>query len=350
MREGPYRVSAGHGSSTNRRPWSPLTRAGRVIWGVTGVLAHILGFFMNIGGCYSDWKGRRLPDVDIAFFEETSDGRLEIVDPNEVQVLVGGDEVLSGRIPITLNLAIRNTGSEVLEVVRVELSYDSGLEVASDGKAKIDPDNRLLIYEHEIGTLEDVNQYTPLETIDTVYVPFNFKIVPAIVVSRDGVPEYYLAIDGYEDPTFAAKTVSFGLKVYSRDRPTVNGLVTFHIQPGIGLVTPYDVSDSIQQSIAPDDLQLFRDLSSAAVVTIEQWKVEQPNGGHLISYHKVRFRNGIYQVILVDGQMRKVIGDDGADGTVEWLLWDQTFDGVPDRKFSLTPPSPMIDWPKHAAR
>ena len=102
------------------------------------------------------------------------------------------------RIFIPVNLAISNRDQEDLEVVRVELSYDSKFEITSSGKTKIDPDGKRLIYEHEIGTLSNVDNFTPIQSVDVIAVPYSFSVIHTIVRTNDGVPLYLVTLAGYD--------------------------------------------------------------------------------------------------------------------------------------------------------
>jgi hypothetical protein len=216
------------------------------------------------------------------------------------------------------------------------------LKVQSAGKAKIDPNNQFLVYEHSIGTLESVEFYTPLETIDTIHVPFVFHVVPAIVRSNDGVPFYLVTIVGYEGQHFADKVVQLGVRIYCKDRPTLNGVIRFHLRASVQLIglsdSPPDIID-----VTKEDTSLFHRIPSTSEL-LEHWKRQDSKEGFLVDYNKVKYVGGIYQYILIDGVVRRVNADTNADGLLDYEMYDSTGDGLPEKKAIPSKPEIMLDW------
>ena len=222
-----------------------LKRHWGILSGAFVAAATILGFFLDIGGLYSSLQNKLMPKVELAFFEEDKDGHLEIISPNDVQLSITFEDVISNRISFPVNLAIRNNEDKPLDVVRIEIRYDNTFEVESSAKAKIGPQNRMLIYEHDIGILENIDVYTPLQTIDIIHVPYKFLILPMVVLTKDGVPLYFLEIAGMGERFFSDKVFRFQITVFCKDRPPVKGIVDIRIPPRIQDVPWYRTDPSI---------------------------------------------------------------------------------------------------------
>jgi Rho termination factor, N-terminal domain len=139
-----------------------------------GLFASGVALIFLINHYYPNIKSLQ-PKYRLAWYQETN-GRLSLVDPSKINRTLTADDIYSNRLHVPINLAIRNEDKVPLEVVRVELTYPKKLgEVRSAGKARIDPANRKLVYEHYIGTLENVGEFTPLQSVDVIEIPFRSR-------------------------------------------------------------------------------------------------------------------------------------------------------------------------------
>jgi hypothetical protein len=318
-----------------------------VFFAIFGGIAVVVGFLADVGGLYSTWQNKQPISVGIAWYEK-KDTSLRLVPLDAVIVELAPEDVFNQRVSIPVNLAIANKEAAPLEVVRVELNYDKNLKVESTGKVKIDPSNELLVYEHTIGTLESLGFYTPLETIDTIHVPFVFHVVPVIARSRDGVPFYLVTIVGYEGQKFADKVVQLGVRILCRDRPALTGVIRFHLRAGVQLIGLSDIPPNIID-VNKEDVALFQRIPLASEPLVH-WKRRDSKEGFLVDYNKVKFSGGIYQYILIDGVIRKVNADTDADGRLDYEMFDSTGDGLPEKKAIASKPEAMLDWPEYAMR
>ena len=173
------------------------------------------------------------PNVEVAFFKVSEDGSLRLVDSQGVEIEVTMEDLLDGVVRIHINLAVKNTDRQTLEVTRVELTYEEGLEVQSAGRAKIDPQDRSIVYEHDIGTLErNIDLYTPLEALDKVIVPFNHYLIDTIALTKDGVPVLTtVAMGSAEGTLYSEVVITVGVRIYSRGRQPLEGQINFILPP-----------------------------------------------------------------------------------------------------------------------
>jgi hypothetical protein len=166
------------------------------MWAALGAVALLLGFVTDLGGMRSWLQSSRTPDTEIKYFEK-KDGRYELIDPTQVVLRPKYEEVSKGYLSVPLNLAVRNKEAKPLEAVRVEISYPEGLKIVPAGNPKIDPQNRVLIYEHDVQDIQAVGNYTPLKTIDTIYIPYYFDHSTGIHINPDGgVAELWRSVTG----------------------------------------------------------------------------------------------------------------------------------------------------------
>lgn len=324
--------SAGY-SAPGRSRWQWIV-------GLLVFLAGVIAFFNDAFGFWTAIRNMFEPNVSIAFYQE-KDGMLQIIPPDRVVVELDVQDIISNRVPVALNLAIHNNEDRPMEVTGVEIAYDRELEVISNGRLKIDPDNNVIIYEHSIPTLQAVESYTPLETIDTLIIPFRFLIVPTVVMSADGVPIQIVSLLGYEGSRFADKTVRMNVRIFVKDRPVVSGIITMTLRANIELISGFPVSHRVE--VTPQDLQHVNDLLRNSE-NLDHWSKRDARGGYVVSFNKVRFENGIYQLVLIDDQLRHVLADQDADGYIDYQLMDTTRDGRCDQKFVIDEPTIMLDW------
>jgi len=122
-------------------------------------IATALGFYLDVGNLRSQRATLRPPAADIVFFEKGKAG-YKLIDPMNVVLNPSGDEVSKKQFAVPINLAVRNQESTRLEATRIEIYYPRNVRVKPAGKPRIDPGNRVLIYEHDLEDLQAVDNYT----------------------------------------------------------------------------------------------------------------------------------------------------------------------------------------------
>jgi len=138
--------------------------------------------------------------------------------------------------------------------------------------------------------------------------------------------------------------VPIGVKVYCRERPTLNGVIRFHLRASVQLI---GLSNNYPTwlDLTKEYLTLFKRIPLQSELVVH-WKERDAKEGFVIDYNKVRYRGGVYQYILIDGVMRRVNADTDADGRIDYEMYDSTGDGIPDRRLTVSPPEFMLDWTK----
>jgi hypothetical protein len=325
-----------------------VRQAARITWwnryhnhfyGTAGVTALILGVVFYLYPLPQAPKAP--PELQLAWYQQTPSG-LRLLDPADVTVEVGVDEMLANRIKVPINLAVSNRDNEPLRVVRVELSYPRDIEVVSEGKARIDPAGRVLIYEHDIGTLENIAHFTPLERVDTISIPFKFVPVPTIAISADGVPIYTVVIAAF-DGIFADKKVTLRARVLCEDRRPAVGTIDVLLKAGIQMVLDFGEGKTVDATAR--DKELFASPLPNGWQIQAAWNAALPDGRE-IDYKKAKKDQSVVQFIEVQRVRRKIMVDGDGDGNLDFAIIDTTGDGIADKKFISTSRHPMMDWPK----
>ena len=159
---------------------------------------------------YSPVPSRSVPDLELAWYLKRG-AKVEIVPFETFRQTIRGNDVIDKGLRIPIQLAVSNPREERLDNVRVHIRYPSAVEVSSEGSPKYDQSGKTHMYEHKIGTLEQIKDYTLLRTVDVVYIRQLFEGTRSITLSETGVPEYRLEISPERTcPTF-----------HSRLRPTL---------------------------------------------------------------------------------------------------------------------------------
>ena len=289
-------------------------------------------------------KGELPPNLAIAWYKSTDSG-LELVNPNDIQIFLDPEEVIKNRLRMPIQIAVSNRENSSLKVVRIELSYSKNLQVFSEGKARIDPNSNLLIYEHEIGTLENVGHFTPLEQVDTIFIPFQFFVDGFITLLKDDIPIYMTTIVG--ESFFEDRTIRLGIRVYCEDRPTINTLIRIHIDADFNSV--FDTQNGVDSELSNKDFELFSSSFPASII-VNQWQQKIKPPGKLVEYKMIHYPSGDFQLVSVDHILRRLVADTNKDGNMDFILLNNDDDVEPDIKLIFPEPLPMRDWEKEAAK
>jgi hypothetical protein len=294
----------------------------------------------KILGIVSPLPTQTPPSIELMYYEKTKSG-LKLVDSNEIEISLEPEDIINQRVQFPLQIAVRNRDKVPLKVVRVELSYPKELNVISTGNAKIDPKEHLLIYEHEIGTLENIGYFTPLKTIDIVSVPFHFMVDSFVMQTRDGVPHWMVTIIGVEG-LITEKIVVLGVRVFCEGRPPAEGMVRLRLAGKVQIFTDFDNSNLTD--LTEEDKRFFRE-GLLGSQELDQWESKITPSGDVIGYSKVSLERRVAQYITVNKTLRKLIVDDNSDGWLDFTLIDENGDGEADLKVIFNR-WPMIDWKK----
>jgi hypothetical protein len=221
--------------------------------------------------------------------------------------------------------------------VRVEISYPEGLRILPAGNPKIDPHNWVLIYEHDIEDVQAVDNYTPLKTIDTIYIPYYFDHSTEININPDGgVAELSLSVTG----TRARHShLELGVRIYTKGRPTLSQKVKFTVQES----APPSKQKSIRAKPTGQDKDLFREVARQATHAPNKWVGSDMGKSHKLMYRHVSYRGGVFGVLLIDNSVNYIIADLDGNGFIDYTVEDTIDPGRPDRKFTPLGLEPMVD-------
>uniref|UniRef100_UPI001C71F33C hypothetical protein n=1 Tax=Stieleria mannarensis TaxID=2755585 RepID=UPI001C71F33C len=290
-----------------------------------------------------------LPEIEFGWYQYTESG-LVLEEPDSLKIAVNDTDILNNEVRIPIQIALRRNDPWPLEVVRVELGYPKGMKVSPGGKARIDENESLILYEHSIGTLSEVDTYTPLERVDVVTIPFKFITDRTIVQTSEGIPHmttWILGIEGFVD----SKPIRFRVRVFCKNRPPIYGLVNIGLAGKFQFFTDVDEMAEIREGdeLSEADRMLFVD-EFAGAHEEDQWSQAVNPSGDMIRYRKLTTGDAVLQVLDVNDQRRKLNVDGDADGGVDFTLADSTGDGRADLKFVSTRYWPMVDWSENAAK
>jgi hypothetical protein len=329
-----------------RRPWWRRHRFRKTLkvfgvgFAILTPIATALGFYLDIGDFRSQRAASRPPAADIVFFERGKDG-YKLVDPMNVVLNPTADEINRKQFAVPINLAVRNQESEQLEATRVEIYYPKDVKVKPTGKPRIDPDNRVLIYEHNLEDLQAVDNYTPLDTVDTLYFPFSIDYSTGIAVGPDlSIAELMIGSQWVRFPN----GLELNVKVFARGRPPLNGRIRLLIGERAG--DPSPSGEFKEGTLTAKDLTLFHHLGREMRTAPNKWVARDLGKSHLLMYRKLRYRGGTFGLLIIDGKLRQVAADVDTDGYLDFNLVDTTAPGSPN--FITTPLAPerMFDTPK----
>jgi hypothetical protein len=130
---------------------------------------------------------------------------------------------------------------------------------------------------------------------------------------------FSLTLVGLPKGAAAQRDIDLGIAVYFKDRPPVKDKKTIKmfalagIQPGLPSLRRY------ARPLDRSDVCLFRHPPSGAV--LDQWQGRYSSEGPLFQYKKVRVERALYQLVFVNGKLRRVIADVNGDGLVDFELW-----------------------------
>jgi hypothetical protein len=292
-----------------------LKRPISIVIGIAAFIAGVLAFYLDWGDFRTQSHEKKTPDVEIQFFRKES-GK-PVLSPSGPELVTSQEDVKKNRAVVPLNLAVHNLEPKALQGARIELSYPDGLEVKPGGDPKIDPQNRTLIYEHQLRILEPVGNYTPLDTVDTIQVrAYYLRFLD--VEERNGLPTYFQVFTPVFPPN-NVKEIEIGVRFFSEGRPPKAEKIKLTFRPKLEFAA--DLAESDYDNVTTsDDITLFtKSLLSRSARTLDEW-VGKNGNGKMVAYRKVSDRSGIYQFIKIRGGAARIIADTDRDGFVDWEL------------------------------
>jgi hypothetical protein len=182
-------------------------------------------------------------------------------------------ELSKGYAAIPINLAIRNLEEGRLEATRVEITYPKGLRITPKGRPKLDPRNSTVIYEHELRSLDPVASFTPLDTIDVIYVEHSIQGLRSTLIIHDNtsVVEDSAAVE-VMGPPYAA---DLRVRLFSRSRPPLEAKLHISVDASQAFNNSPEPEDSdVPALLTNSDATLFRAVSKRLVTAKRVWDVK----------------------------------------------------------------------------
>jgi hypothetical protein len=325
-----------------KKNWKELVSLSTIIL-VVGFLSDSLGLFDKI----RSWTK---PNVELVYFVYDLKGYPIVNDSDYINIDLTNEIIESQIIEIPINLAFRNRGNERLEFVKLEIRYGRDLTVISNGTQKIDPFNNVIIYEHYLGTIENVESYTLIENVDILKIPFHFSFFPVLALSKDGVPLYYSVMVGSKENSPQKEIITLDLTLFCSNRKPINGKMVFVIKPIINYYLPSDISKFSTEDISEKEKDLFHTNIIERFDIVKHWKKQASDDLRYYEYFLVQDTNDLYQFILVDDQVRLVNVDHGKNHTIDYMIIDNNKDGNPNLIYTPNPAFPLINWEEKAIR
>jgi hypothetical protein len=318
-------------------------------WSVIGIVATLLGFAMDLGGCRSYLVSLTQPKLEIAYFTKDDKGRLTISDKGAVDLNLTQEDLENGKIQVPLNFAIRNLGSESLEDVRIHIKYGKDFEIIPMGTPIIDATGRQYIYEHNIKFLEPIDTYTPLETVDIVRIPFSFRILPIVTLAKGEVPIYFQILLG-SSPDEIEKIFALDVDIYSKDRNPIHGTIYLKVPLGMDIIGDDEAKGEYAPMSHADDV-FFSQASTQTIGTVDYWERIDEVTNKLITYRKIQTSTSIFQVITIGQQVRRIIVDEDSDQLVDYEFYVPSDEnGIIQKIVHLEGKKKMVTWLKDTTK
>lgn len=280
-------------------------------------------------------KSQIEPTYKLAFYTNNN-GQIKIVSPDSIKVNITDIDIRNSQIKLPINIAVSNAENEPLEVVKVEIFYPSNLNVISKGKLKIAPNENAIIYEHEIGTLTNIDEFTPLGTIDTIKIKRRFIGVESGVIFKDSIPAYSNILTD-DSILRTSKIINLKLRITCKDRPPIEASFDYHLPTT--LKTYFDLPTNIKtRTKLPEITYHF----PKKLVNIDSWSIKLDNS--LLDYQKLKSGKTTYQIISLNKVIRRINVDSDSNGLIDTLYFDKNNNNYLDMMVVGDRTTFMWDW------
>jgi hypothetical protein len=312
-----------------------------VLASIISAALTLLGHALNIDQAISRWTSHKSPTVQIKYFKKQG-SNYDFIEPENVVLLPSQRELTRNYVAVPINLAVRNLEESRLEATRVEITYPKGLRVTPQGRPKIDPQNNTLIYEHELRSLDPVESFTPLDTIDVIYMEHSIKGLRNTLLIHDNtsrvVSSAAIEVMG---PPYA---VDLKVRLFSRNRPPLEAKLHISVDASQAFDSPKESEDSLVPALLTNsDAALFRAVSKRLVTAKRVWEVKVRGKSMTFALAKTRYRQGFYNGLLLGGKVTEIHVDSDGDGMLDYVLGDTTNPRSPDQKWVPSQPEPLTD-------
>lgn len=327
-----------------RSAFGRLTQGWRrvlVIGSMISVALTLLGHALNIDEAISRWASRNRPAVEIKYFKKQG-SNYSFIEPENVVLQPSQGELTKGYATIPINLAVRNLEESRLEATRVEITYPKGLRITPQGRPKIDVQNNMLIYEHELRSLDPVASFTPLDTIDVIYMEHSIQGMRSTLYIHDNTSRWEASVAvEVMGPPYA---VDLKVRLFSRNRPPLEAKLHISVDASQAFNSPKESEDSLVPALLTNsDVALFRAVSKRLLTVKRAWEVKVRGKSMTYALAKTHYRQGFYNGLLLGGKVTEIHVDSDGDGMLDYVLGDTTNPTSPDQKWLPSQPEPLTD-------
>ncbi len=318
-------------------------------WSIIIIISVVLGIYFGFVGIRNQIKQNSFPDVLLAWYENDN-GYLKLIPLNDIKIKLTYNDILLRRAKLPVNIALQNNDDERFDIVRVELQYDSSMSVISKARQLIPRKRGTIIYDHEIITLDNVDNFTPLATVDTLVFPLSIVMEDVIILSKEKIPDYWISTYiSDKDSLFTERTITFTVKIFCENRPVLVGNMSIRISPDFQLIYP-PVLDFNKVQITSKDIELFNGNLLDRFKTINHWTRAYLDTGGIIEYYFLSNKDSVLQLVLYDELIRRLNIDSNNDRMLDYVILDTDIDGFPDTKIEILGLYEIIDWDENAAK
>jgi hypothetical protein len=326
---------------TGLRRFAQSLKRASILLSIIGIVALLLGFALDVDDAVSRWLSRKRPAAEIMYFRKQGSS-YSLIEPENVVIQPLKKELEKGYVAVPINLAVRNEEKGRLEATRVEITYPKSLRVIPQGRPKIDPQNNTLIYEHDLRSLDPVTSFTPLDTIDVIYIRYAVKGLKTTVFLHNNV--FGFAASAGVEVTNRPFGVDLQVKLFSRGRPPLETKLHVGVDTSNAMSTfGNSANEYVPGLLTNSDVALFRAVSKRLSTAKRLWEVKVRGKPVALALAKTRYGRGFYNGLLLGGKVTEVYADTNGDGLLDYLLWDSSAPKSPNQKWLPSQPEPLMD-------
>ncbi len=258
---------------------------------------------------------------------------LELLDgPLAVRLPAAGTEVI-----VPIRLAARNISNGGLRDVQVEIRYPREVQVRAAAKQLLDPENRTLIYRHDLDDLLEQGGAVilPESDVDRLVLPVRQRTQRQVAIDKThGMP--------FETEAHFTWLESTPVPVGEEERIFEQFLLQVTLYSGGSKIVEDDLELDLESDLKAELLSPAetaepsvpaRKLLEWAMADKSPWQLQ---GRHRGKSERVAFKRGValdgeYQVVAVQEKTRRIIVDTNFDHFRDGEWWDVDADGFFER-------------------
>jgi hypothetical protein len=335
-----------HLGSVERSSPSWFTLGWRIVAGVGTVLGLVLG----VPKIAELIRNRTPMALEMSFYRESDKGP-ELVTSGNLDYLITSEDLKEGRIRFPLRLAFRNLERQNLNIQRVEVLYDSSLDVRPGGRRLIPLTKGVLACEHSLRILPPLGPYTPLEEIDEITVPMRYVPVEVMAWTKDRVPVYTVTMVIMDRSVrFSDRRYDMTIVLYPENRPPARGGIHLVIPADLKWLWPPESVQITQGQLSGRDTTFWLRCRARMRSTRPAWRRRDPQSGDEFVCWRYSVGASRYQMVAANDTLRRVVGDENGDGQLDYDVAAQHTATLPTIRFQYLGVCPFIEWQPTSVR